>query len=102
MTSASIPFDPQVLTELIEQKKFVEAKKIIDDVLSEPLTSEQKGEIYVKVASLYLDISNRINKEYLDELNTAVDLLKQTSKDQKGSEEKIKIAEIKENLKHNG
>lgn len=98
MTSASLPIDTVQIQHLIEEKNFVEAKKIIDAVIDQKLSPAEKGEIYVKIASIYLEITNKLNRQYIEELDNTIDLLKQVNNSEKSSGEELKLAEVKQNL----
>ncbi|MEN9649173.1 MAG: hypothetical protein RL094_140 [Candidatus Parcubacteria bacterium] len=101
MTTASLPVDFAKLEDLISHKDFVGAKKIIDDVVDQNLSPQQKGEVYVKVASIYLTISNKLSAAYLEQLDSTLDLIKQATKSEKKTDDDFKMVEVQQNLAAN-
>lgn len=101
MTTATLPVDFEKLEDLIAHKNFVEAKKMIDEVVDKKLSKEEKGAVYVKVASIYLTITNKLNKAYLEQLDATLGLIKEVTASEKSTDAELKVAEVKQQLATN-
>jgi hypothetical protein len=66
----------QNLEVLLKEGKLDEARAIIKQVISTPLTDAEVGEAYVALASAYLDATNAADAEYIKALEKAVEGLK--------------------------
>ncbi len=98
MTTTLTQFNTVELEALLEKHDFVGAKKIIDEVIDQDLTKEEKGAAYVKLATIYLNMTNKINAQYIQQLDNALALSKKLKLSEKGFEKTIKTEEIKQQL----
>ena len=89
------PFDINEIEKLIAANDFEGAKKMLDDVVDQQLTSEEKGEIYTKIASAYLEATHAVNQEYIKKLDETLELMGEVEKEEKKEHDKLKVLEIK-------
>lgn len=68
------------LTALLDQKKFEEAKKLIQDHYSQELTESETGQAYTMIALAYMKAMNQINRRYLDSINQTIKELNELKK----------------------
>lgn len=68
--------DTTKLEQLLTEEKWDEAKKILDQYFQGDLTPEQRGGAYVQLASIYLQVNNRLNRQYEQTLDDALAVLK--------------------------
>jgi hypothetical protein len=86
------------LEKLLAEKNFTEAKKVIGDIVSAKMSDLDKGQALVGVASIYLDISNAINENYRATLEEAIAGMKALNSEESKVNDKIRVAELKEDL----
>lgn len=94
----AIELDIGQFEKLIGTSDFAGAKKLLDDITDQPLTELEKGEIYTKLASAYLQASHEINKEYIKTLDDTLEMLEKANKAEKITDEKLKVASVKLDL----
>lgn len=58
--------DTQQLEMLLSAGKTKEAGALIDTFLQGDLTAEQKGALYVELASVYTKTANKLDEKYLN------------------------------------
>ena len=97
MTNQTI--DISQLESLIEADKFDEAKELIASYFKQPLSTEERGQAYLDVASTYLDIANHFNKERAELLESSVKALEDLNKKDKSLEDLISLQNIRNKLK---
>lgn len=54
--------------QLIAEKKFTEAKELLRQFFSEEISEVDEGEYYVNLMTEYLEMSNVINRAYIEEM----------------------------------
>ncbi|MEI8328062.1 MAG: hypothetical protein WCG02_02910 [Candidatus Taylorbacteria bacterium] len=86
------------LKSLLEEKKFDEVKKIIEDVAKQPMSDEEKAAAAVGVASIYMETVNQIGEEYRESLKEILVGLERINKAQGEAEDRVKIAEVRNSL----
>ncbi len=92
--------DTKNLEQLVEQKKWQEAKKIMEDVFnSAELSEEEKGEIHTKLASVYMQVVNNINRRYEASLDEMISTLKKIDAKESEVNDKIDLAEVRSEIK---
>jgi len=64
------------LQELLDAQKWDQAKELLDSYLNSPLSLEEKGAAYVAFVSTYLEMVNRIQEQYLNELDKLLESIK--------------------------
>lgn len=91
--------DTKKLEALLAKENWAEAKKLLEDYLSSDLTPEEKGAAYVKFASVYLDVMNRLNEAYKETLEEAVAFGEEVKAKEKEIREKAGASAVKEQIK---
>lgn len=92
--------DSQKITELIKNKKLDEAKKILEDYIKNvELTDEEKGAVYVNLASIYLEASNNLNREYEKFLDGILSLVSEIDSMKGELSDKIDLAAVRSQIK---
>ena len=90
--------DTTKLESLLQGKNFEEAKKIIADYFKQTMTSEQRASLQLDLATLYLQVMNKINGRYIDTLKKAVGDLDEIDKAEKKSKDTLNLAEVRSSL----
>jgi hypothetical protein len=90
--------DIQNLETLLAEGKYDDARKIITEKISAPITDGEKGDNLIGLSTAYLDISNAINTRYRDALKEAVEGMKVLRSAESKNGETIQIAEVREKL----
>jgi hypothetical protein len=87
------------LEKLLSENKISEAQEIIKSIIDEKLTSKDRGEALVNIASVYLDIMNSIDEQYAEALKIAVKDLKKLDENISKDTDAEKLREVRESLK---
>lgn len=85
------------LQKLLDEKKFDEAKRYIEEALSSGVSDQEKVD-YVNLAEAYLDVMNDINDEYIGVLQDAVKALEQVKKSEKETASTFGLMEVRAKL----
>ena len=88
------PFNANELKDLLVQEKWDEAKNLLEAYLSAPLTKEEKGAAYVAFVMTYIDVMHRLNRDYEDKLNEALESLQVIDVAEQELTDKINAAKI--------
>ncbi|MFA6339245.1 MAG: hypothetical protein WCW87_04305 [Candidatus Paceibacterota bacterium] len=88
------------ILKLVEEKKFLEAKTELEKVLNTDLTSEEKGDLYIQFASLYMEVMNAINDKYSTALRKVVKSLKDVDREEKVLDERLNLEKVRSELKN--
>lgn len=92
-------FDDKKLKSLLEEKKFDEAKKFLEEYFKNlELTEEEKGAIYVNYASIYMQVMNDINRQYSESLGEALNILKKIDAKESEVNDKIDLAKVRSEI----
>lgn len=75
-------------------------KADIDNYFDTDLSQEDRGAAYTQLASMYMRVSNRINRSYLNALNSAINLLKSVNTAEQYAVDAIDAAEIKSRIQN--
>lgn len=86
------------LERLLAEGKQEEAKQLLRDMLSAPLTDEERGAILVGFAAAYLALSNQVNEARRDALQEEVEALESIAKMEKEVGEKLELAKVRASL----
>jgi len=70
------------LSELLDAQKWDEAKELLDSYLNAPLSLEEKGAAYVAFVTTYLEMVNRVQEQYLAELDNLLEQIKITKREE--------------------
>ena len=82
--------DTNKLAEYLKNKKFDEAKKMLEDFVKSPMTEEEQGGVLASAVIRHMELMNSIEKEYIDSMQELLNELKEL--DKKGAEIKDKDA----------
>ena len=64
------------ISDLLKEKKYDEARAIIQEAVKAPMTKAEKGEAITKLVLAYLTVANQIDAAHRDALKQAIDALK--------------------------
>lgn len=93
-------FDDKKLKNLLEEKKFDEAKKFLEDYFKNlELTESEKGAVFVNYASIYMQVMNDINRQYSKALDEALNILKKIDAKESEVNDKIDLAKVRSEIK---
>ena len=71
--------DQKILEVLLESGKYNEARAYIESALKAPEAESDKADAAIDYASLYLKITNKINRRYLESLRALEESLSKTN-----------------------
>lgn len=66
----------QKLEALLKEGKLDEAKALIREIVTAPLSQEEEGAALIQIASAYLDAANAADAAYIEALEKAVEATK--------------------------
>ena len=92
-------FDSKKLDGLLAAGKLDEAKKLITAIFTGPEKPNDKTDAAIDYALAYIKVVNKIQRDYLDSLNEAVDLLQKTKASEGKVNDTVKLAKLKLDLK---
>lgn len=84
-------FDAAQFKSLAESGRDAEAEKYLADFFKQALTPAERGEALVALASLYIEAENSRNRQYLEYLEGAIEMLKSLEKQEKKLEDQIDL-----------
>ncbi len=90
--------DLQNLTQLIEEKKFDEARAVISAAVQSDLTDDEKGAALTGLATVYLRMSNAISQKYIDTLKETITALEHLKKAELQAHDTVDLAEVRAGL----
>lgn len=90
--------DTKKLEELLAAEKWDEAKVILEDYFKADWPAEDRGAVLANLASIYLEVNNKIGREYERTLDEAILALKEIKSREKKIDDKIKMAKIKSEI----
>ena len=86
------------LSTLIKENKLTEAKTILDGILAKPLSDKERGEALVKLAMIYVEVKNSIDREFLKSFKETMDAVKSINIVQQKIKDQRKLEEVRGNL----
>lgn len=92
--------DSEKLERYLEKGDFASAKKIISNFIDQDLDPAEKGRIYTETLAAYLELTNKVNQEYLNQIKETTAALKDIREHEKQDGDTIRKMEIEESLKH--
>ena len=90
--------DTTQIESLLAEKRYAEAKKLIQAEIAQKMADAEKGQALIGLASVYLSVSNAISEQYADALREAVASMKLIRSAQTKDAEKRRVAELKASL----
>ena len=84
--------------DLVKENRLDEAKAILARIIEKPLTDEERGAVLTNLAMFYIEVSNSMDKEFLDNYEKTMAAIKKIESSQKGLEDKQKLASIRKSL----
>ncbi|HEV7702353.1 MAG TPA: hypothetical protein VGO63_02840 [Candidatus Paceibacterota bacterium] len=85
---------------LLEKGDYNSVRQIVEKMVEKNLTDEERGEGLAAIASVYLDISNAINENYVDALREAIEGMKKINQAEKVVKEDINVRDIRAKLQN--
>ena len=73
-------------------------KADIDNYFDREISPKDRGAAYAQFASMYTRVSNKINRSYLNALNSAIGLLKSVNSAERIATDAVDAAEIKSRI----
>src|SRR5438552_1756076 len=94
-----INIDLLQLEQLVEDEKFEQARALLVSYFSQPLSPEERGQAYVDVASVYLDITNYFNKQRVELMESAAKSLADLNKQSAELDDLINLDKVRKSIK---
>ena len=90
--------DIQKLETLLVEKKFDEARVLIQSTISAKSSEKEQGAMLIDIASIYMQMVNSANATYRDALKEAIEGMKKINKSESRMTDAHKIQAVKESL----
>ncbi len=90
--------DTEKLESLLAENKSEEAKALLEAYFKQPLTDEEKGALYTYYAQVYLEVTKKIQEEYIESLRQIVSDLESLDAYSKGMSDKIQLGQVRAEL----
>lgn len=90
--------DLLALEKSLQEKKYDDARKILQSLVEAKLSSEEKGALYTDFAMTYMQVTNMINLYYKKALETAVSTAKEIDAKIVQMDDVEKLAKIRADL----
>lgn len=87
--------DTDTFNQLVDEKKFDEAKELLRDFFEEEMSETDEGEYYVEMMTEYLRMSNLINEAYIAEMQDLKAKLKEVDEIGNKVSEVINLEQIR-------
>ncbi len=94
-------FNFKAFNALTEEGKWEEAKKLLEEHVNALSEADLRGASYLRIAGLYTQVMNAINREYEATLDDAIDALRALKKRESRLEEAVGIDEARKKLQSN-
>lgn len=92
-------FNNQEFKNLVEQKNWPAAKRLLEDFFRDNFINQQEGEAMLSVTSAYLEAMNSLNRQHLGVLDNTLAMLKDLDKEQRQEEEAIDLSLARSQIK---
>ncbi len=92
------PIDTKKLDELLEAKKFDEARVLLSQFLQGDLSEEEKAALHLSYAETYMRVMNSINRQYREALQGVASMLQEIDKKERSVEDSLKLKSVRQNL----
>src|ERR1035437_2130412 len=86
------------LESLLKEKKFDEAKKVIEDEAKTPMTEAEKGAAITGMVEMYLDTAIKSGEEHEAALKDIMEGVSKVNAAESKAGDKVKLAEVKTSL----
>ncbi|MFA7244401.1 MAG: hypothetical protein WC080_03890 [Patescibacteria group bacterium] len=86
------------IEKLLKEGKKDEAKKLITDLVSQDMSDKERGSVYTDLALAYMEISNEINRKYLEELREISAGLKEIDQIDTANNSEFEKAQARKNI----
>ncbi|MDO8575364.1 MAG: hypothetical protein Q7R78_01540 [bacterium] len=90
--------DINKLNELLKEKKFTEAKQIIEEFIKSPMTDEEEGGIITSAIVRYMETMNSIEEKYIESMDEVIAELKKLNEKEAVSKDNEKLDKIRSEL----
>lgn len=100
-TSSSMQHDIDIekIEKLLSAKKYDEVKFLIKEAVDKKFSSKERGAALVAAASLYIQVSNKIQARYRDLLREAVMGVKKLKDSERQVADRVQLDDVREGLK---
>lgn len=87
--------DTARISDLLAQKKFGEARAIIQEAVKSPMTKAERGEALTKLVLAYLTLTNTIDADHRDALKQAIEALKSVDAAQASAKDHVTAEKLR-------
>ena len=85
--------------QLIKEGKLDEARAVMQEAISAPLTDIERGRALAMLAMAYLESRNTIDKDFLADMKKTIQSIQQVNKQIREVDDSIKLAKVRQSLK---
>lgn len=86
--------DATKLTEYLEKEEWDKAKQLMDGFMKSLSTEDARGEAYLGLASVYMEVNNKLNHRYEQALDDAIATLKDIKSAEKKAKDEVDVARV--------
>ncbi len=87
------------IKNLLDQEKFEEAKVLMEAYFIEPLPEEERGQAYLNIVEMYVDMATHFGQQKKELLQTALTTLEEIDKKGRNLEDIINLDKIRKQIK---
>ncbi len=86
--------DINKIGELLRGNQFEEAKELVRQILSEPLSEQEKAKIFSDYTLVYMQVMNALNDRYEQALKEAIEDIETLEQEKVKLENKLQVAKV--------
>jgi len=87
------------ITQLLQERKFDDVRKIIEDFLNQQTTPQQQGEAAFNKAMVFIKAKTEINKNFLTKANQILDEISKLEKNSDTANAEKQLQELRNRIK---
>lgn len=80
--------------KLLKENRFDEAKELVRNILSLPLSEQEKTKVYVDYTFAYMQVMNALNDRYEQALKEAIEDIETLEQEKVKLENKLQVAKV--------
>lgn len=91
-------FNTEQLTQLLDAKRYDEARQMLDSFFAQPLSEDDKGAVAFNKAMVFIEANKELNREHLRRLRTLLDELNELEKTGSNEDTQRRIDQIRKEI----
>lgn len=86
------------LATLLSEGKLEQAREMLKGLMSTPLSDVDRGRAIVTLTMLYVDVKNKIDKEFLADIQSTIDKIRKIGITERKARDAMALAKIRAEL----